>query len=59
MTTQRRRLNESASGECWYMCRGAAESSWYCTNPVLPGARPSQIDVETFLAEGSIKRSGS
>ncbi len=54
MTTQRRRLYESSSGDCWYLCRDRTGKLVISHEPNrASGGRPSQIDVGTFLAEGN------
>jgi len=52
MTTQRRKLYESSSGDCWYLCRSRDGKLVVAHEPNRASAgRPSQIDVGIFLAE--------
>jgi hypothetical protein len=54
MPTQRRKLYESSSGDCWYLCRSRAGQVVVSHEPnVSSGGRPSQIEVRDFLAKGN------
>jgi hypothetical protein len=53
MTTQRRKLYESSSGDCWYLCPGRGGKLVVGHEPNRDsGGKSSQIDLGTFLAEG-------
>ena len=51
MTTQRRRLYASPKGDAWFLCRGRGGRLVVLHEPNRSGAKPTQIDIGTFLAE--------
>ncbi len=51
MTTQRRKLYTSSSGDSWYLCRGRDGGLVVSHEPnVASGGKSSQVDLGTFLA---------
>jgi hypothetical protein len=54
MTTQRRLLYTSSSGDAWYLCRERSGNIVVSHEPNLAsGGKSSQIDLGTFLAKGN------
>jgi hypothetical protein len=51
MTTQRRRLYQSSSGDAWYLCRERSGKLVVSHEPNRSsGGKESQVDVGTFLS---------
>jgi hypothetical protein len=54
MTTQRRRLYASSSGDKWYLCRARDGQIVVSHEPnKASGGKPSQVEVGAFLAKGN------
>ena len=54
MTTDRRKVYTSSSGDSWYLCRGRDGSLVVSHEPNTPsGRKSSQMDLSTFLAKGN------
>jgi hypothetical protein len=54
MTTQRRKLYTSSSGDAWYLCRGRDGEVVVSHEPNrASGGNSSQVDLSRFLAKGN------
>jgi hypothetical protein len=54
MTTQRRQLYRSSSGDVWYLCRGRGGQIVVSHEPNrASGGKPSQVEIGTFLTTGN------
>jgi len=54
MTTQRRKLYTSSSGDSWYLCRGRNGDVVVSHEPnAASGGKSSQVDLGSFLARGN------